>query len=152
MTTQLAGAMKPCGCACHGGPAPVLNPRQCSEGNCDFCSGSDSNTGMVYVFGDEVRQLCEHDWRHLYEAEGISNACFKICCQCQGRGWTPAADGWVWWQASAELLNEPRSNPNQWQYFLLGWQALWCGGNDSETAFFAALIKAVEQIPGVVMG
>ena len=117
MQLALAGATKPCSCpyCLLHRGTPRLKP--------------------IYVFGDEVRLACDSQ----------IHAVFTPCKTCQGRGWIPATDGWVWWRAVAPL-DIITDVLDEWSY---RWRPDIEGGRyDPEVAFFTALTRMVQSHDG----
>ena len=139
---RLAGATKPCQCVGHD-QAPAA-------GECTICR----STGRVYLFPDDVRLICQR----LTCKMGCE--CCQVsltCLACPGRGWTPATDGWVWWRAARMLFDRLIFSYDYGGWFTFSTWTVDEGfgdiseakDDDPETAFFAALVRAVEAMPDV---
>ena len=125
-----AGARLPC--KGYGGGHPVGY-------GCMECGG----LGLVYVLPDTVRIPCPNVNERIH--------CLRLMrsdtpCPCQGRGWVPATDGWVWWRAIMPLgvmvVGEATKASNHKNFALRvgeGFAEL----NDPELAFHTALNKAL---------
>ena len=73
------------------------------------------------------------------------------CSFCKGKRWIAATDGWVWWRA-VEAVKE-LCWAGQLTKFIESWKDQWLlVDGDPEAAFFAALTRALEAMPGVQLG
>lgn len=141
---RLAGAKIPCQCECHRSSTAPTIP-------CDCCDVD----GRRYFFPETVRVPVIVHCHPLNRRELI---CDLEVEDCSGHvnGWTAATDGWVWWQAARTVGIHIRfdNGPNGNDYYQaqndppVGWRHQ---STDPETAFFAALTRAVEAYPGIVL-
>lgn len=91
-----------------------------------------------YLFGTAARVTCLEprcNWDNMRTEQ-----------PCQGRGWTAATDGWVWWQAI-------ESTNLSLEQLVADWHEKWLSRFplDPKAAFVAALEQTVRAIPGVEM-
>jgi len=100
----------------------------------------------VYFFPESVRVPCPSQTHSpcIKEVEAYPVSVFEYVLieDCQGRGWTPATDGWVWWQA----VESAYSGAGRLQRFIADWKKQWLlVSGDPMVAFFATLEKIVEK-------
>ena len=104
---------------------------------CDYCQGT--GEGWVYALPDAVRECCDDD---LTARVCAGSGCFR----CQGRGWLPATDGWVWLRAAMPLrvlvVGGATSASNHKDFVFRVGEEL-AELDDPEFAFYTALHKAL---------
>jgi len=141
--------------ALGGATVPCLNSlhqdMESLEVKCSLC-GKVGDAGRVYFFPSTVRpdQCPQHD---------VDTEDFR-CAWCKRTtdwGWAPATDGWTWIEAAMKVGWHIRhlfqSSANTWECILTykgnTQMPPICVVGTAKAAFFAALLQAVEKVPGV---
>lgn len=147
---QLAGATVPCSAApgCEGQLGEdglVLEPHP-------FCHG----TGRVYLFGDEVRVPCPGEQMDDNELR-VELRCIsgKLSMngqvhaphnRCQGTGWVPSEDGWVWGPVIKEALYKQMGKYAGVTVTLSLIAKGWLIGQDAVMGGVTQVLQAMEEV------